>query len=263
MKANGSKSRKTRIADMTGRLFVAILLVLSANVAWGQFRGGGGSGRGGAGVEAFLRGMDTNGNGMIDADEAAGRRRLFVDRLLARLKIEPVYPISIDKIVQASANPDRNQGNGAASPAATTPPASTFVPSPSALSFSKPTSSTPAVPGFGQPSSTAATPTSPVQATPPAAQPAPAPAPAAADPAKPADKKLKRFLLPKERLPQGIFEWFSEKDTDGDGQVTMAEFAQGRKWTDTRAAEFDSYDLNHDGVITPAECLKAAKDSRR
>ena len=34
----------------------------------------------------------------------------------------------------------------------------------------------------------------------------------------------------------------------------MAEFAT--EWTPERAAEFDSYDLNHDGIITAAEVLK-------
>ena len=37
----------------------------------------------------------------------------------------------------------------------------------------------------------------------------------------------------------------------------MAEFSS--VWNDEIAAEFAKYDLNNDGVITPAECLEATK----
>lgn len=66
-----------------------------------------------------------------------------------------------------------------------------------------------------------------------------------------------RFLTPLERLPKGLPDWFVQKDADGDGQISMAEFAT--EWTDTKAAEFEKYDLNHDGIITPEECLQAEK----
>jgi len=60
---------------------------------------------------------------------------------------------------------------------------------------------------------------------------------------------------PHERLPADIPEWFIEKDTDGDGQVMMSEFAT--TWNDERVAEFNKCDLNRDGIITPQECLAA------
>ncbi|MGD0898930.1 MAG: hypothetical protein ABR915_13915 [Thermoguttaceae bacterium] len=75
-----------------------------------------------------------------------------------------------------------------------------------------------------------------------------------------------RFLTPAERLPKGLPEWFLAKDVGGRGQITMAEFAS--EWTPEAAAEFDRYDLNHDGIITAAEVLKvearksAGKQSR-
>ena len=92
-----------------------------------------------------------------------------------------------------------------------------------------------------------------------------APAPAAADAAsstatdaaKAVVKKPMRFLTAKERLPKGLPDWFADRDADGDGQVTMAEFAE--RWTPDTAREFDHYDRNHDGVVTAAECLKAGK----
>jgi hypothetical protein len=66
-----------------------------------------------------------------------------------------------------------------------------------------------------------------------------------------------RALLPHERLPEGLPEWFVRKDANQDGQVTMAEYAT--EWTDARAAEFAAHDLNHDGIITPAEALTSKR----
>ena len=77
--------------------------------------------------------------------------------------------------------------------------------------------------------------------------------------AKPISRKSGRFLTPKERLPKGLPDWFLQKDADGDGQVLMAEFATD--WTPGAAAEFARYDLNRDGIITAAECLKVEKRS--
>lgn len=47
--------------------------------------------------------------------------------------------------------------------------------------------------------------------------------------------------------------WFFEKDRDRDGQVAMAEFSDD--WSPEKIAEFDSFDLNHDGIITSNEIL--------
>lgn len=68
-------------------------------------------------------------------------------------------------------------------------------------------------------------------------------------------QKSYRFVSPTERLPDGLPEWFAEKDADHDGQVAMDEYAS--IWTDSTAREFTARDLNNDGVITPAECLAA------
>jgi Ca2+-binding EF-hand superfamily protein len=66
-----------------------------------------------------------------------------------------------------------------------------------------------------------------------------------------------RFPTPTERLPEGLPDWFARKDADGDGQISMAEFSSF--WTVAKAHEFSQYDLNNDGIITPAECLKVEK----
>ena len=68
-------------------------------------------------------------------------------------------------------------------------------------------------------------------------------------------KETYRFLTPTERLPEGLPEWFARKDADGDGQVTMAEYAS--EWSETKVKEFARQDLNNDGIVTPAECLLA------
>lgn len=67
-----------------------------------------------------------------------------------------------------------------------------------------------------------------------------------------------RFLSPHERLPDGVPEWFLEKDTDFDGQVKMAEFSSN--WSESIVAEYTKYDKNFDGFITPAECLAAKNE---
>jgi hypothetical protein len=74
--------------------------------------------------------------------------------------------------------------------------------------------------------------------------------------------KSGRFLTPVERLPKDTPRWFQDLDRDHDGQITMAEYARERDWTREKAEEFDRKDLNHDGVITPDEAIKA-EGSRR
>jgi len=70
-------------------------------------------------------------------------------------------------------------------------------------------------------------------------------------------RKSYRFLTSAERLPEGLPDWFARQDANADGQVAMAEYAA--YWSDSTAREFDRYDLNHDGVITPSECLNAGR----
>jgi hypothetical protein len=65
-----------------------------------------------------------------------------------------------------------------------------------------------------------------------------------------------RFLAPHERLPKGLPDWFVPKDTDLDGQVSMAEFSS--VWPSGKLREFTRHDLNGDGLIVPKECLRAA-----
>ena len=68
-------------------------------------------------------------------------------------------------------------------------------------------------------------------------------------------RKSYRFLAAEERLPEGLPEWFRERDADHDGQIAMAEFSS--RWTDALAAKFSAFDGNQDGIVTPEECLAA------
>ena len=56
-------------------------------------------------------------------------------------------------------------------------------------------------------------------------------------------------------LPEGLPSWFSQLDTDRDGQVGLYEWkAAGRDVT-----EFLQFDLNGDGLLTPEETLRAMR----
>ena len=124
--------------------------------------------------------------------------------------------------------------------------------------------------GFGNTAGTApkvaSAPVSPAAAKSTSGAPAASTTTGPADAAKAAPRKPARFLTPRERLPKGLPDWFLEKDVHGNGQVTMAEYTE--HWTAEAAEEFAKYDLNHDGIITAAECLKVeqqragSKDSK-
>lgn len=107
--------------------------------------------------------------------------------------------------------------------------------------------------------------TEPDAADAPDGRPSPAgdhrPGPAPDSPTDPSSdeevRRESRFVVPPSALPKGLPDWFVPRDTDGDGQVTMAEFAP--RASSRELERFAWYDTNHDGVITAEECLRAAK----
>ena len=228
-------------------------------------------------TEDFLKKLDANGNGMIDPDEASdAQAKNMLDRIVGRMGKEPHYPMAIREIMQGYEAYYRTRGNssgsGSTSPAGLppsgSPPAAGWT-SPPGMGFGSPV--TPV--SGGSPSiSSASKPVVPTVSSaaganlttvPPSGQAVPSPgsassptASSSAD-AKPTPRKPSRFLTARERLPKGLPDWFLEKDIDGDGQITMAEFTTN--WTPDKVAEFARYDLNHDGIITAAECLKVEK----
>jgi len=77
--------------------------------------------------------------------------------------------------------------------------------------------------------------------------------------APPSSKKSYRLRTSAERLAElkELPPWFGSLDADANGQIEMSEFASS--WSDSVVADFSQFDLNHDGIVTPAECLKATE----
>ena len=61
-------------------------------------------------------------------------------------------------------------------------------------------------------------------------------------------------------LPKQVQSWFVERDADGDAQLTLVEFSP--KLRSAEVAEFKSYDLNGDGLLTAAEAVRAGSRPR-
>lgn len=176
-------------------------------------------------AEGLLRQYDKNKNGTLEREEWSelrGRAR--------ESDANGDGVITLEELVAALGGSSRGRGDSSTSASASSAPSS----SPSASASSPSTSASPSPtsastgPGPGGPASTS-------------------------HGAAPAQPRPYRALLPHERLPEGLPDWFARKDANQDGQVTMAEYASD--WTDARAAEFAAYDLNNDGIITPAEAL--------
>jgi len=73
-------------------------------------------------------------------------------------------------------------------------------------------------------------------------------------------RRQAKFYVPSKRLPAGLPAWFLARDEDGDGQLSLSEFAPKPTPADLR--EFEQYDLNGDGLITAKECLRALKSMK-
>jgi hypothetical protein len=63
------------------------------------------------------------------------------------------------------------------------------------------------------------------------------------------------------KLPQGLPAYFTEGDTDKDGQVGLYEWVQYSGNGEEKLAEFKKLDLNGDGLLTPEEYLRTKKAS--
>ena len=69
-----------------------------------------------------------------------------------------------------------------------------------------------------------------------------------------------KFYVPKSRLPAGLPDWFLRGDANGDGQVSLSEFAPNP--TPSDLAQFARHDKNGDGFITVQEYLGALRPAK-
>jgi hypothetical protein len=76
-------------------------------------------------------------------------------------------------------------------------------------------------------------------------------------PAKPIGTK---FHVSASRLPPGLPDWFRQRDLDGDGQLTLSEFAPNP--AQAQIDEFNRLDANHDGVVTAREYMQAVSPKK-
>jgi Ca2+-binding EF-hand superfamily protein len=214
-------------------------------------------------TESFLRMLDANHNGMIEAEEVPATQKSMVEGIFRRVGIEPKYPVSVSRVLEAMTESGRRGRSETADGASERKPGpdNPKTQQPAVRGFGPPGGDAPQSPGTGDFSRPAASPPSSSEHKSKSGETATSSESKTADSVTPPPRGSGRFRTPKERLPAGLPEWFRRLDMDGDGQVTMAEFA--REWNPEKMAEFDRLDLNHDGIITAAECLKAEKRSSR
>ena len=67
-------------------------------------------------------------------------------------------------------------------------------------------------------------------------------------------QRSKMYTIPLALRPASVPEWFTSRDTNGDGQVSLAEYSPAVEATEV--AEFQQLDDNSDGLITSAELAR-------
>lgn len=77
---------------------------------------------------------------------------------------------------------------------------------------------------------------------------------------QPKRQRDQKFYVSPKRLPEGLPDWFLVRDKDGDGQLTEAEFSTNG--SSQELAEFKSYDLNGDGLVTAKECTGKTREKK-
>jgi hypothetical protein len=76
----------------------------------------------------------------------------------------------------------------------------------------------------------------------------------------PSASAARKFHVPATRLPAGLPDWFRQRDADGDGQLTLEEYAP--RPTQAQLDEFSRLDANRDGLVTARECSRGAEPKR-
>ena len=69
----------------------------------------------------------------------------------------------------------------------------------------------------------------------------------------------KPYFVPARLLPQSLPNWYRARDADGDGQLSMEEFAPAGEAQ--AASQFERLDANGDGLLTPKEAVRGGSES--
>jgi hypothetical protein len=232
--------------NMQIRVFLAVMAFGGASVALAQ---GSGAPVDVSKIAAKLKQLDTNSNGIIEQDEADKGGGVYIEmRVFRPANVTPHYPISINDLLQiAGGQAPSGAGSAAGDGPSPSPVPAASVPAASSAAAAPISSGGTASGGAPTAAPASSTPTPPA-----------APSTASSSPtvAKPAVRSSGKWHTAKELLPKGLPDWFLAK-ADADGQIMMAEYTD--RWTPEAVAQFEKYDLNHDGIITAAEVLKVEK----
>ncbi len=241
-------------------------------------------------LEGFLRSMDADGDGVIHESEVPPERLRMFRFMAERAGVDPSQGVPIERVVEAmgARRAERPVGGdgGREQPPGQTATDAAAASRPEAAEQPTPPAGPPLVPGFGTDRKLNPVPGFGTRVDPPprvvlggtvsttqrrvTTERGGSPAAAQSEPAgreehqTSAEERSRegasspqrasyRFLAPHERLPEGLPDWFIERDLNMDGQVTMAEFAG--EWTDEKVEKFLRYDRNNDGIITVEEAL--------
>ncbi len=225
------------------KTFIILAVLFVASVARAQVSGGA-SADVVKKIEARLRLFDTNGNGVIEQDEAdkGGAATYMQIRCFGPAGKDPHYPISINDLLQMA--------GGGAVPASTTGTPTAQQPVSGGVATAATSSSQTAAASLTTTGGTTTAPR-PVLSQSPAVS--SVPTSTVSLPITPIHRSG-RPATAKERLQsRGLPDWFLQK-MDAAGQITMAEYSN--TWTEATVKDFQKYDLNRDGIITADEVLK-------
>jgi Ca2+-binding EF-hand superfamily protein len=186
---------------------------------------------------SLLQSLDTNHNGMIDAEEAQGPNGQMIENILRRAGIEPKYPVSISKIQEAMNN--RSRGMMGNTPASSTTEKTSEEAKPADATgtplvpgFGEASVKLPAVAGFGTPNSNTAAGDKKTGASSDSSSPS-------STPAVKADEQIRQYA-------KSLMKDF---DTNKNGQLEKEEWSQMKE-------KYKAADTNHDGIITLDELTK-------